>query len=379
MQIWLFNPPTDRLSVQALQTAGVSTIVTSGKTTDMAHENALYNVFDHYAMIHVFTSTAQTEDQAIDIHQQPVQWFNSGCPNSPTIRRRFYAEMERLLAQPIRGVFLDGVRFSSPDSSTNPTSFLSCFCSQCKQDMTSRGYDALSITKDVQSIAEMLCSPELTKRWLKALYSPSGWMSLQMAYPGLADWLNYRVDCITEFVQELAIWMKARHPHKELAAFLFQPCLAYFVGQGYNRLSPHLKIVSPMIYRNYQHRPGPATINQEIATMARFVHEASRLPFSECIEDLLRILGPKIDGDVPQDPQGPLAMSIEHATDEVLAATALAGSQDKVVPIIWAGDPKLRQILAELRGIGLKNCILFTYEAGLASHGEGFNELYAQG
>jgi hypothetical protein len=374
MRIWLFNPPADEISMHALQNAGIGTIVTSGKAVD----SALSKTFTTYAMVHVFQSTGQTEDLATGICGQPIQWFSSGCPNSPTIRGNFYAQMKQLLSQPIQGVFLDGARFSSPDSSTTKSSFFSCFCPRCRADMIDRGYDVKTIIRDVEAVAQMLCSSQLTRQWLKALYSPSGWMSLQAAYPGLADWLNYRVGSITDFVQELSIWAKNSFPSKKLAAFLFQPCLAYFVGQDYRRLSPHLEIVSPMIYRNYQHKPGPATINQESTTAARFVHETSGLPFAECFQDLLQIFGLEVDGDIPQGPEETVGMSITHVVGETLAAAALAGSLDKVAPIIWAGDPELRQTLAGLKEIGVQNCILFTHEAGLATHGDRFLELCNQ-
>lgn len=369
MRIWVFNPPTDALSLKALQEAGVSTVVTS-RIKDIPPKPP----FTTYAMIHVFPTTGSPEDLAMDIHGQPVEWFSSGCPNSPAIRSAFYAEMERLLAQPIRGIFLDGIRFSSPASSTIKTSFLTCFCPRCQRDMAKHGYDAEKIRQDINTAMELLSSPGTKRSWLRALYSPSGWFSLMAAYPGILDWLQYRAECVTIFVKELRAWMKEHSPDKKLAAFLFQPCLSYLVGQNYLALAPHLDIVSPMIYRNYPHQPGPATINQEMMTMADFLEEAG-IPFGQGFKDLLAIFGLEIDGSFPNSIEDSAGISIPHVIGEVKAARAMAGSQGKVAPIIWAGDPQLEETLRQLENISLQSCILFTYEAGFTAHKDQFLDI----
>ncbi|NLK07300.1 MAG: hypothetical protein GX316_01205 [Firmicutes bacterium] len=375
MKIWLFNPPVDANSAGILRNLGVETIVTSGDSTDAAHQGALYRLFTHYSMVHAFTMTEHEEDGTINVFGESINWFNSGCPNSPRIRANFYTKMEQLLSQPVQGVFLDGIRFSSPASSTHPTGFFDCFCPRCQQDMANRGYEFKTIQEDVRAILAMFTLGDTALGLLNSLRSPSGWMSLFAAYPGYSSWLRYRTECITDFMQEIAAWMKVKYPHKQLAAFLFQPTLSSFVGQDYRKLAPYLDVISPMIYRNYSQRPGPATINQEVSTLARLVHNASKVPYAECLSELVHIFGLDIDGEIPQDPQETLSVSTSHVVAEVLSAVALVKHPDKVVPIVWAGDPDLKNTLSLLAQTGAKNCILFTYDAGTTAHGQRFHEI----
>lgn len=62
---------------------------------------------------------------------------------------------------------------------------------------------------------------------------------------------------------------------------------------------------------------------------------------------------------------------------ETLAATTLSASVDKVIPIIWAGDDWLQEAIAQLAEAGIWRCLLFTHEAGLATHGHRFYEIMA--
>ena len=375
MQIWMFNPPTDRAGIEALEQAGINTVVAG----EHALDGLLRQPLKTYAVAHAFPTTGEDDDLAIDVFGQPFQWFGSGCPNSPAIRGRFYRTMDRLLSRPIEGVFLDGVRFPSPASSEVRGSFFSCFCPDCQKDMASRGYDTETIMDDVQKAADLILSGSSTtlQRWLGALYSPTGWLTLHTAYAGLFEWLKYRTDYITDFIQELSAWMYKQYPEKELAAFLFQPCLAYFVGQDYRRISPYLKIISPMIYRNYPHRPGPAAINQEIMSLATLLREGTSLSFTQCLQDLLYVFGLDIEGELPQNQEDTLSISLDHVIEETLAAAALSSSLNKVIPIIWAGDDRLQEAMANLREIDVKHCLLFSYEAGMAAYGNGFYKILA--
>jgi hypothetical protein len=375
VQIWLFNPPTDRARIEALEQIGVDTVVAGEQALDPLLETPLKT----YAVAHAFPATGESEDLTIDIYGQPFQWFGSGCPNSPAIRTQFYRTMDRLLKGNIKGVFLDGVRFPSPASSETNSGFFSCFCPRCQEDMTTRGYDRETIMRDVRQTADLILTGLSTtlQRWLRDLCSPAGWLTLNAAYPGLFAWFKYRADCITDFVQELSTWMCKSHTGKELAAFLFQPCLAYFVGQDYRRLSPDLQIVSPMIYRNYPHRPGPATINQEIMAMATLLWEGTSLSFAQCLQDLLHIFGLEVEEELPQNPDSLISMPIAHVTAETLAAAAFSGPRSKVIPIIWAGDHRLPETIAALKQTGVEQAILFTYEAGVAAHKGQFHEILA--
>lgn len=371
----MFNPPTDRAGIETLQRVGIDTVVAGSETLDALLEQPLTT----YAVVHAFRTTEKDEDLAVNINGLPFQWFGSGCPSSPAVHANFYKEMERLLSLPIKGVFLDGVRFPSPASSEIKGGFFSCFCPRCQKDMTNRGYDKETIMRDVRKAADLILRGSSTtlQKWLRVLYSPTGWPTIQAAYPGVVEWLRYRVDCVTLFVRELAAWMDKYYPDKELAAFLFQPCLAYFVGQDYHGLSPYLKIISPMVYRNYPHQPGPATINQEIMAVATRLHDCTSLAFAICLQDLLRIFGLESDGALPLGSEGTLSISLDHMIGETLAATALSGSVDKVIPIIWAGDARLPEAIAQLAEAGIWRCLLFTHEAGLATHGHRFYEILA--
>ncbi|NMB44852.1 MAG: hypothetical protein GX998_00400 [Firmicutes bacterium] len=377
MQLWMFSPSTDMQAMTMLHSVGIKTVVAS--------HQALHTLIDQsfatYATVHAFPATGGDTEVTIDIYGHSFEWFSSGCPNSPAIRDRFYHQLEQILSDRVKGVFLDGVRFPSPASCLVKSNFFSCFCPHCQEDMTARGYDRKAIMNDVRKATDLMLSGSsaILQRWLRALYSPSGWLTLQAAYPGLLAWFRYRADCITSFIQELSGWMSRHYPEKELAAFLFQPCLAYLVGQDYRRLSPYLDIVSPMIYRNYPHQPGPATINQEIMAIATLLRENTNLPLAQCLEDLLCIFGLEIEGELAQGSKGLISMPINHVAEETLAAAALSSPRSKVVPIIWAGDERLPEAITSLREIGVEHCILFSYEAGAAAHEDYFPEILADG
>lgn len=372
MRIWLFNPPADKTRLKELKRQGINQVVCTNQALNWCASLEM----DTYTMIHTFRRTEYPEDLAVDINQEPIEWFNSGCPNSPRIRQQFYAQLENLLSKPVRGVFLDGVRFSSPASCPSPTSFFTCFCSRCREDMVRRGFDLDLILQDVARAANIFLQDRAeARKWLFALRSPSGWMAFLQQFPGFEAWLHYRVLCIRDFVQEVRQWLETNHPDKELGGFLFQPALSFLVGQDYRMLSEFLDILSPMIYRNYPHSPGPAAINQEILAMANFLGQKT-LSYPEktrLINDLLYIFG--LPGELSAKELPSLSISSHHVVIETLAAQRLSANKAKVVPIIWAGDTKLAEVLEELAQQNVEDCILFTYDTGLIAHGDNFLDI----
>lgn len=369
MRIWMFNPPEKKDKLERLQEAGVSRVVCTNNAVRPCQDLGMHT----YTMIQAFRHTSYPEDLAIDIEQTPVEWFSSGCPNSPRIRQYFYARMQELLSQPVQGVFLDGVRFSSPASSSSPTSFFTCFCPRCQEDMVRRGYDRDMIMRDVASVANLFLEEQETGRnWLLALRSPSGWMAFLQRFPGFGEWLSYRVNCITDFVREVRQWLNVNYPAQKLGGFLFQPALSFLVGQNYQALGQYLDIISPMIYRNYPDSPGPAAINQEILSMANHLGKEGVQPREEMqlITNLLSVFG------LPAEWTPDLAMSESHVASETTASRVLS-SDGEIVPIIWAGDPKLANVLNELSTSGVEDCILFTYDAGMRAHDGSFLSIIA--
>ncbi len=362
MDIWSFGSPEDPSELEALQAAGVTTVVTTS-AAPVAEQMG----FATYSMVHTFPATNSEGDLAQDVWGRPVKWFSSACPNSPASRSLFFADLTERLQQPVDGIFLDGVRFSSFASSDLPSSFFSCFCPRCCQDMTAQGYDLAAIKRDVSSMARVLLHGPKTEtaQLLKAIASPSGSAALTSKYPGLPQWLSYKARCIEQFASAVWQFLKDSGSRAELAGFLFEPALAYLVGQDYYLLSEHLSTISPMIYRNYPSTPGPAAINQEVLAVASFVASGSGLRVSNCIEAVARALGlPFANG------QAELSLTPQGVVDEALAARALVRTGTHIAPIIWAGDPALAQTLELLADHDVTTCILFTYSAGMATHGD---------
>ena len=240
MDIWLFGSPTSSEALRALKQAGVSRVVARGEALAAAQAEGLTS----YTVLHAFPTTDDQEDLAQDVWGRPIEWFGSACPNSAGSRSKFFNSLAAIKSQ-VAGVFLDGVRFPSFGSSPSPSAFFSCFCPRCQRDMQAKGYDPRVIQGDVQRLAEILLKGPVDQAscLLKAMVSPSGWFGLTTRFPGLQQWLCYKVDCIDEFTEKAAQQLAATST--QLCGFLFQPALAYFVGQDYYRLSHHLAIISP--------------------------------------------------------------------------------------------------------------------------------------
>lgn len=196
--------------------------------------------------------------------------FRFVCPNNPAVRRKAVSRLRELLDRyAFTGVFLDKIRFPSPANGVDE--MLCCFCEHCRAAAASVDLDLDSVVKILADRAIDPCaSPAETtggeaSRWLGSLIAGN---------PVLSRFLRFRTESVLAFVAELA--EQARRIGRGVSLDLFSPCLAFLVGQDYERLKQHCDWAKPMTYRLAQ---GPAGLRLEIPALIEGV--ASRFGLDE--------------------------------------------------------------------------------------------------
>lgn len=182
---------------------------------------------------------------ARDYANREKKWFSSACPNDISLARE---RMENALSAAekipdLRGVFVDGARFSSFASAEGMDAFFTCFCPACMEKMQEMGMDGEKIRAAVRRLSE----DEI----------------LDLAdIPLLRAWLSFRETCVKQYMDAFSAAVHEKNPRWQAGAFVFAPSLGVFVGQTENACA-HLDIISPMLYRAYPHEQGPACMNHE--------------------------------------------------------------------------------------------------------------------
>jgi len=261
-------------------------------------------------------------------------WFNSGCPNNPTIRSKCLEIVEEWITKyEVDGIILDGIRFASPGSGLDV--FATCFCKHCEAKAKENGFN---FNKMKRALLELL---KLTRTAPRLLYESMmghyvNLFHLLISYDGLLDWIEFRSECIAEHIRDVRNLVKSVSSSIELGAYVFTPSLAPLVGQCYYKISEYLDLVKPMIYRIGR---GVACFNYELYIIIKDLlrwnpelKEADVMSFIYNVFSLSGELPSKLDDLLEH------GLPYEVLERETLMARALIPSSGTLHPIIMLRD-----------------------------------------
>lgn len=362
-QLWMFGLPRDRITaLKLLKELGCRT-VTVGKD-----EEAVKAITDEGMKAHVVMGAFSFEradlrkrDSLVRrLDGKRVEWFGSGCPNNPKIRKVSLSRArDAASVEGVETVVLDGIRFASPGEGID--TFLSCFCDVCKRKSDELGYDMREMKASLRDLVKSI--GHLTPSLLNSVggwKSPVDMLDLLLRFPGMLEWLRFRADCVCEHITDIRKAIRSANPRCKLGAYLFTPSLSYLVGQDYRRLEELLDYVEPMIYRTGE---GVACLNHEVAKMAADIYEmGDGLDQVEIQRFLFNLLGLDAEPEISIShlKEGIYFKSVESEVRR--AARTVEAS--KLVPILHLDDPFLRESVAGALRAGIKGISFFHFHEG---------------
>ncbi|NLN92046.1 MAG: hypothetical protein GX130_01885 [Candidatus Hydrogenedens sp.] len=298
--------------------------------------------------------------RSVDIFGQPQDWFGSGSPCAKEVREASLENYRKMVEQPgIKGILVDGVRFSSPASGL--LSFLTDFSVHAEELARELGMDFDLMKRDVTRLYEFLKSPELVSR-AKSIpgAAPAYWLEELGRLPGLSEWLRFRRICSTQHFRALAEIIHGAG--LKMGVYIFTPSLAPLVGQSYADLTEFVDVFAPMIYRNYPDHPGPACLNWELAAVPDALAVAGEEGEIAVMEAVLSLAGFADLMDSPTVAEVQKALPPAAVARETSRARALIGEDRELAPIIYIDDPLMAETAAGVRAAGADGVNFFVYK-----------------
>lgn len=313
---------------------GIHTVITGNTSVVPRLKEEGYRVYLACGAFSLGSNRGDESFHARDINGSPQVWFGSGCPNDKRLISSSLEKVSKLCETPdIEGIIIDGARFSSLCSGPR-NSFYTCFCGNCEREAERLSFDF-----------------EKMKRGAKSLYDKAP------DKDAIEEWLRFRSACVTGYLGEFSRIVRSRG--LEAGAFLFSPSIAPLVGQNYRDLSPLLDIVSPMVYRAYKQKEGPACLNHELAAAADEFNFVS-------LRELSDLFG--VDLTVFCSPADILSgLSTETAVSECERARDLS-TDSRAMPILDLNDSEIKSIISMLRERDFKEISLFLYNKDYISN-----------
>lgn len=357
MELWMhgISAQDPQACLERLHDLGFSAVVLG---TDQRQLAAAKKVgLRAYACTGTFSRSKEFRDEsylAIDVEGSPREWFGSTCPNRGAVRDFNLSQIRDLVTKTdADGVLLDGCRFASPASGLE--AFFTCFCPTCEKKAQEMGYDFARMRKQIKTIYRMLADGRLGKRPVDM--NPFLLLSSISVFPALGDWISFRTECIIEHFSSASELV--RGAGAKMGAYIFTPCLSPLVGQRYSSLANLLDVASPMIYRNYPEGEGPACLNKEAATLARFLRRGG-LKDRNAVEIVNRFLGlceeDKTISGVDRE------ISLESIERELTRTVVYLGGRPKVVPILYLGDELVENCVQAASSAGVDGVNFFVYK-----------------
>lgn len=348
MRLWMHGIGADiPASVRKLKSLGFEAVVGSVPALIRAANEAGLDVYLCSGAFGASGPFAEARYLARDISGQPRVWFGSACPNQPDVRAANLESIARMAqTEGIRGILIDGARFASPASSSDPDTFFTCFCPVCAAKAEQLGYDFSSMRESVRVL----------RQHLSGLSAPP----LLDHLPGLAAWLSFRRQCVTEHLLHFCGTVKGVNPDLLSGIYIFTPALAALVGQCYEDLQGKMDLFAPMIYRHYRAPEGPACLNHELSALANML-SARFLPPSSAVRLMASLTGLALDGfNSAADLLNGLPP--EAVGSEVRRARERLGADSALIPILQLDDPLLGESIQHPRQAGADGVNFFHYD-----------------
>lgn len=349
MNFWMHglgDNPTE--NAKTLKQLGFSAVVAS----DMSSLNATQDSgLDFYWCSGAFShsgSFASDEYLAVDINGKRREWFGSTCPSKKDVRQRNLhdiAEISKISG--IKGILIDGARFSSPASANSIDSFYTCFCSDCMNEATAMGFDTIKMKASVKALYD-ICH-----------YGKSSIGFSEQHLSGICDWLNFRKKSITKHLKDYVKTIKSVNSNLLAGAYLFSPSLSYLVGQSYLDLSDDIDIFSPMIYRAYKEDSGPACLNFEFEALIK------ELGFALGNNRALELVRGMSGLDIPKNTIEGLPVS---AVENEVKNSFVLSDTASCIPIIQLNDPLLHDSIKTCKNAGADTVNFFVWNDKLLNN-----------
>jgi hypothetical protein len=288
---------------------------------------------NYYICTGAFGSRDEKE-YCISATGNPTPWFSSGCPNHPDIRKRSFEKGEEAAKLPgLKGLIVDGARFSSPASKEGLEAFLTCLCPYCKAEMKRLGFNAERIQASLLAFYKLLKYGEI--------------FSIPRHISALKEWLRFRRLILSEFLKEYTERIKALNPDLERGIYIFTPSLSPLTGQDYEDLSNFFDFLSPMIYRKFDSPYGPACLDHEIGAIGSYGEGKDEYAKEVIRESFLQLTGVDYMSFGTTEELKEKGLPTEIIGKEVKKALSLAGDT-KLIPIILLEDRELQKSIGEI-------------------------------
>ncbi|MBQ7059908.1 MAG: hypothetical protein IJM83_11535 [Firmicutes bacterium] len=276
------------------------------------------------------------------------RWFSSTCPTRKEVREYNLSQIRNLAKTPgIKGVIIDGTRFSSPSSGPEPDgtdAYFTCFCPSCMAKARAMGFDPAEMREAAARLFDYLHGKPVKIEWY---------------LHGLHEWMEFRRAATTQHLVNFAKTVKEVDPDLETGIFIFTPALSDLVGQNYRDLRPYMNIYSPMIYRCYPEESGPSCLNVELSDMLKMLEGATDLDIHDRIRILSGLTGIELTGYEDPDVMRK-GLDVRLIREETNRARTMIGDR-KLVPIIELDDPDLEEAICEARKGGADEVSFFVY------------------
>ena len=358
MKLWMYGCTDEHQKdaakgISRLKEIGFSAVAGSASAARMAAEEGM----EGYVASGAYRGPDFRSDDylAQDPWGNKCRWFSSTCPTRKEVREYNLEQIRRLAATPgIKGVIIDGARFSSPSSGPvgdgphdrGTDAFFTCFCPECMKKARAMGFDADEMRTAAGRLYDFVHGKPVNLTWY--MY-------------GLHQWMEFRRAATTEHLINFARTVKEVNPELKTGIFIFTPALSDLVGQSYRDLRPWMDIYSPMIYRCYPEESGPACLNVELSDCLKMLQGSPALDEEARIRLLSGITGLELTGY--EDPeimrQG---LDVSLVREETRRARVMSLGRT-LAPIIEFDDPKLESAMENTRKGGADEISFFAYNS----------------
>ncbi|MGI6562682.1 MAG: hypothetical protein ACOX3Q_09000 [Clostridia bacterium] len=303
---------------------------------DEAMKKAEDTGLSYYICMGAFGSSDEKEF-CINVNGKAVSWFSSGCPNRPEIQKRCLDKAEELARLPhLKGIIIDGARFSSPASGDSIEAFLTCLCPYCVSKMERLGMNTEGIKTSLTAFYRLLKYGEE--------------FSISDHIDNLKEWLRFRRITVTEFLKAYVKRIKAQNPNLETGIYIFTPSLSDLVGQSYEDLSSYFDFFSPMIYRHFKHPSGPACLDHEISAILGYGEGKNEDAKNTIRETFIRLTGVDYFGFGTRESLKEEGLPPETVGAETKKAADRSCGR-RVIPIILLDDDRLERSLGQISNL----------------------------
>ncbi|MFC4598643.1 hypothetical protein [Cohnella hongkongensis] len=166
------------------------------------------------------------DNGVVDFRGRPVEhWL---CPNGPDVVPMWSAMLAEIAKRyGYKTYLIDRIRY--PDWAgleVRPSGLFSCFCPNCVDKMAAEGIATIRLLEEMQQVAALLREESFMSA-----------VDLMEQSERIRQWVRFRQDSVSGFVERLAASTAALDPSIRLWLDLWPPSYSWLLGQDYARLT----------------------------------------------------------------------------------------------------------------------------------------------